>query len=371
MLDLVHEFGGVKKDTVFAMFGRAYPPKQLPTATTSNHLAKYLQENFVPVFISQINTLNPGRREGVPDALRRSFLKLNQEFYDKLMSFTRKMSETSTGTNPVITDPSIVRSGASGIVVYIWDKTMYVANVGNALAVVSKGGSAVLMSRKHDPCDRAEIARIRAAEGWISPPGLVSDEIDISRSFGFYYLMPIVNARPDIFTYDLTELDECVIIANRGLWDYVSYQTAVDIAQQTEPMVAAQKLRDFAISCGAEGSIMIMVIGVADLFKGVNILAPLHITPDECPFAVMAHLGNPDHQKYPALENFECEEFWASSNLENWLLTRSRDLCHAIWHISSDMTILERVQSMYLIPTGSPEVSMFIVSSICTALLSL
>jgi hypothetical protein len=227
------------------------------------------------------------------------------------------------------------------------------------------------VSRKHDPYDHTEIARIRAAEGWISPPGLVSDEIDISRSFGFYYLMPIVNARPDTFTYDLTELDEFVIIANRGLWDYVSYQTAVDIAQLTEPMVAAQKLRDFAISCGADGSIMIMVIGVADLFKGVNTLAPLHITLDEFPFAVMAHLGNPDHQKHPALENFECEEFWASSNLENWLLARSRDLCHAIWHTSSDMTTLERVQSMYLILTSSPKVSMFIASSICTDLISL
>ncbi|KAJ7815921.1 hypothetical protein B0H13DRAFT_1663716 [Mycena leptocephala] len=270
MLDLVHEFSSMKKDTVFAMFGRAHPPKQLPAATTSNHLAKYLQENFVRMFISQINSLNPERREGVPDALRRSFLKLNQEFHGMLISSTRKTSSTSTGTNPIITDPSIVRSGASGIVVYICDKKMYVANVGNALAVVSKGGSAVLVSRKHDPYDRAETARIRAAEGWISPPGLVSDEIDISRSFGFYYLMPIVNARPDIVTYDLTELDEFVIIANRGLWDYVSYQTAVDIAQRTEPTIAAQKLRDFAISCGADGSIMIMVIGVADVFKGAS-----------------------------------------------------------------------------------------------------
>ncbi|KAJ7665868.1 hypothetical protein DFH06DRAFT_261547 [Mycena polygramma] len=271
MLDLVHEFRGIKKDAVFAMFGRAQPPKQLPAATTSNRLAKYLQENFVRVFISQINSLDPERAEGVPDALRRSFLKLNQDLHDTLFSSTRKMSQTSvSGATSNTTDPSIVRSGASGIVVYIVDKKMYVANVGNALAVVSKGGSAVPVSRKHDPYDRAETARIRAAEGWISPPGLVSDEIDISRSFGFYHLMPIVNARPDIVTYDLTELDEFVIIANRGLWDYVSYQTAVDIAQRTEPMIAAQKLRDFAISYGADGSTMIMVIGIADLFKGTS-----------------------------------------------------------------------------------------------------
>ncbi|KAF8179042.1 hypothetical protein K438DRAFT_1843469, partial [Mycena galopus ATCC 62051] len=270
MFDLVYESRGIEKDAVFAMFGRARPPKQFPAAT-SNRLAQYLQENFVRVFISQINSLDPERGEGVPDALRRSFLKLNQDLHDTLFSSTRKMSQTSGATpaTPSITDPSIIRSGASGIVVYISDKKMYVANAGNALAVVSRGGSAVSVSRKHDPYDRAETARIRAAEGWISPLGLVSDGIDISRSFGFFHLMPIVNARPDIFTYDLTELDEFVIIANCGLWDYVSYQTAVDIARRTEPMVAAQKLRDFAISYGADGSIMTMVIGVADLFKGV------------------------------------------------------------------------------------------------------
>ncbi|KAJ6456413.1 adenylate cyclase [Mycena sanguinolenta] len=270
MLDLVHEFRGSKKDAVFAMFGRAQPPKQLPAATTSNRLAKYLQEHFVRVFISQLTSLDSERNEGVPDALRRSFLKLNQDLHDTLFSASRKMSQTSTGTNPAATDLSIIRSGASGIVVYIVDKKMYVANVGNALAVISKGGSAVPLSRKHDPYDRTETARIRAAEGWISPPGLVGDEIDISRSFGFYHLLPIVNARPDIVVYDLTELDEFVIIANRGLWDYVSYQTAVDIARRTDPMVAAQKLRDFAISYGADGSTMIMVIGVADLFKGTS-----------------------------------------------------------------------------------------------------
>ncbi|KAJ6465316.1 adenylate cyclase-like protein [Mycena sanguinolenta] len=275
MLDLVHEFGAMK-DAVFAMFGRAQSSMQLPAVTTSIRLAKYLQENFVSVFLSQIKSLNP-EREGIPDALRRSFLNLNQGLYDTLFDSTRKISQTSTGTNPVITDPSIVRSGASGIVVYILNKKMYVANVGNALAVVSKGRSAVPVSRKHDPYDRAETARIRAAEGWISPSGLVGDEIDVSRSFGFYHLMPIVNARPDIVIYDLTELDEFVIIANRGLWDYVSYQTAVDIAQRTEPLVAAQKLRDFAISYGADESIMIMVIGVADLFKD----APTIPAPDK------------------------------------------------------------------------------------------
>ena len=272
MLDLVHEFRGNRKgEAIFAMFGRAQPPKQLASATGCNRLAKFLHDRFLTVFIAQLNAIDPYRNESVPDALRRSFLKLNKELHDMLysVSSTRKMSQSSASVHGVPNDPSIIRSGASGIVLYFVGRTMYVANVGNTLAVVSRQGTAEAVSRKHDPFDRSETARIRAAEGWVSPPGLVNDEVDISRSFGFYHLLPIVNARPDICTWELSELDEFVIVGNRGLWNYVSYQTAVDIArsERADPMIAAQKLRDFAISYGAEGSTMIMVIGVAELFN--------------------------------------------------------------------------------------------------------
>ena len=84
---------------------------------------------------------------------------------------------------------------------------------------------------KHDPIDREETLRIRAAEAWVSPRGLLNDEIDISRGFGFYNAIPAVNALPNIITRTLSEADEFIIIGNRALWDYCSYQTAVDIAR--------------------------------------------------------------------------------------------------------------------------------------------
>ncbi|RDB15590.1 Adenylate cyclase [Hypsizygus marmoreus] len=267
MLDLVQELRGRKDEAIFAMFGRSQPPKSLPPGASPNRLAKFLRDKFVSVLLAQLGALNIKQGDGVPDALRRTFLKLNQDLHDQLFTSNRKMSTASgSGGGHVIADPATLRSGVSGIVVYFVGKTLYVANVGNALAVVSRQGTAHPVARKHDPFDRAETARIRAAEGWVSPPGLVNDEVDISRAFGFYHLLPVINARPDVCTYDLSCQDEFVIVANRGLWDYVSYQTAVDIAraERHDPMIAAQKLRDFAISYGAEGSTMIMVIGVAE-----------------------------------------------------------------------------------------------------------
>jgi hypothetical protein len=57
-------------------------------------------------------------------------------------------------------------------------------------------------------------------------------------------------------------------MASQGLWEFMSYQTAVDVArtEKSDYMIAAQKLRDFAISYGADESIMVMVIGVGDMF---------------------------------------------------------------------------------------------------------
>lgn len=266
MLDLVQpDFRGRDDEAIFAMFGLTQP------STGSNHLSKYLHDKFISVFTSQLDALDEAKKECVSDALRRTFLRLNKDLHDELYNSAgmhRKMSQASNSSDSGSTVESSVRSGASGIVVYLSGKTLYIANAGNALAVISRQGAANLVSRKHDPFDRAETARIRAAEGWVSPKGFVNDEIDTSRSFGFYHLLPVVNARPYVYQWELSDLDEFVIIGNRGLWDYVSHQTAVDIARtERDPMMAAQKLRDFAISYGAKGSTMIMVIAVSDLFN--------------------------------------------------------------------------------------------------------
>lgn len=265
MFDLVHpNFRRRKNEAVFAMFGRA------SHISSSNKLSKFLHDNFPAVLHEQLATSDIIHSNDVKDALRRAFLTLNKLLHDFLYSRENRRPSTASATANIPTgvDYSSLRSGASGVVLYFVDRTLYAANSGNALAVISRQGNAELLSRKHDPFDRQETVRIRAAEGWVSPKGFVNDEIDISRSFGFYYLLPVVNACPDVVAWELSELDEFVIIGNRGLWDFVSYQTAVDIArsERDDPMIAAQKLRDFAISYGAEGTTMIMVISVAGLF---------------------------------------------------------------------------------------------------------
>ncbi|KAG8936815.1 cysteinyl-tRNA synthetase [Tulasnella sp. 418] len=268
VFDLVApNFRGNTNECLFGMFGRVMPHQ------TSNKLTKYLHDHFLTTFGEELDALRPERADDIEDAMRRAFLTLNKQAYKWLTpSGQRKMSAVAASA----ASASDLKNAASALVVYIVvdpkeaKKTMYVANIGNILAVVSRRQSnPIQVSTHHDPFDRDETTRIRTAEGWVSPKGAVNDELEVSRAFGMYHLLPAVNARPSIETITLTDQDEFIIIGNRGLWDYVSPQTAIDIARQSrqDPMLAAQRLRDHAMSHGADGSTMIMVVSIGDLFS--------------------------------------------------------------------------------------------------------
>jgi adenylate cyclase len=121
----------------------------------NNVLSKYLHDNFASFLNEQL--LQPKKpdqmgkqKEGVPDALRRTFLKLDRQLHDKLYAPSRKMSQVS-GTTAHPQFDSSHRQGASGIVVYVVGRTLYVANVGRALAVISSHANTELISKKYDP----------------------------------------------------------------------------------------------------------------------------------------------------------------------------------------------------------------------------
>jgi adenylate cyclase len=216
-LDLVvPEFGGKKDEALFAMFG-------LTQASLGNNvLSKCLHDNFVSFLNKQLLQLEKPdqmgeQKEGVLDTLWRTFLKLNRQLHDKLYAPSRKTSQVSgTTTHPQL-DPSH-QQGASGIVVYIVGRTLYVANVGHVLAVISSHANAELISKKHNPYDRDEARRIWLAEGWILPTGLIHDEVDTSRAFGCYHDFPVANAQPNVYVRQLAELDEFIIMVYGGIY---------------------------------------------------------------------------------------------------------------------------------------------------------
>ncbi|KAF9980648.1 cysteinyl-tRNA synthetase [Mortierella antarctica] len=246
--DLVHPKFQTKDDEVlFGLFdGRS------GQSSASCKMTSQLKDRFGAFFKIELEKLEGS--DTVVSALRRTFLGLDRELWP-------------------ITQNEEGRGGASALVAYIKGVTLYSANVGDTIAVlVKKSDSFQVISQKHIPWNPTEAARIKRSGGFVSEKGLLNDELDLSRSFGQYHLVPIVNSNPYIETTTLTEDDDFIIMASKSFWDFMSYATAVDIAKAGmriygDLMYASQKLRDIAISYGAHEHMVVMLIGVGDLFK--------------------------------------------------------------------------------------------------------
>ncbi|KAJ2878716.1 cysteinyl-tRNA synthetase, partial [Coemansia asiatica] len=160
------------------------------------------------------------------------------------------------------------QGGSTAVVAYLHGRTLHVANVGDALGVVSRRGTPIMLSKRHDPYDVSEIMRIRSIGGYITQQGKVQGQTDITRAFGYFHLLPYVNADPTIKSLELTEADEFLIMANRPVWDVITPQIAVDIARKhrRDPRLAAARVRDHVIAYGVTKSIMVMVIGFGPMF---------------------------------------------------------------------------------------------------------
>ncbi|KAJ1736256.1 cysteinyl-tRNA synthetase [Coemansia biformis] len=231
-------------------------------------------------------------------ALRRTFLTLNKDLgtHNRQLTaaaaaaeaFTARAarpSTTSTTGNAASTDgqgplgskitectSGEAQGGSTAVVAYIHGRTLHVANVGDALGVVSRRGTPMVLSTRHDPYDPSEVRRIRSIGGYITQQGKVQGQTDVTRAFGYFHLLPYVNADPTINSLDLTEEDEFLIMANRPVWDAITPQIAVDIARKhrRDPRLAAARVRDHVLAYSATKSVMVMVIGFGPMFAKNN-----------------------------------------------------------------------------------------------------
>ncbi|KAF3906104.1 hypothetical protein ABW21_db0209075 [Orbilia brochopaga] len=269
MVDMVvPRFRGNEDEVVFGFYDGQV------SLNLSSKVAKFLQEQTIYHLQEELRKL---RAEETPaTALRRAFISMNRDLLltglatndEKSLSPRDRHRGTTAGTTTLTKDD--IQLGASGVLVYIKEHDMYVANVGDAMGLlVQTSGEYKALTTKHDPLLPSELERIRDAGGYVSRGGKINDHLEISRAFGYVQLMPSVNACPSVQSWKITEADEFLILASKELWDHMSYKTAVYIATQDKGdlMLAAQKLRDIAMGYGASRKIMVMIVAVGDLVK--------------------------------------------------------------------------------------------------------
>ncbi|XP_052062683.1 PH domain leucine-rich repeat-containing protein phosphatase 2-like isoform X1 [Mytilus californianus] len=158
--------------------------------------------------------------------------------------------------------------GAAGVLCHIRkseadDKfVLNIANVGDTMAVISRHGEAVPLSRLFVVNkDKEERQRIYKSDGIITEDGHVSGVTCNSRLLGCSFLFPHVVPEPHVTSINLRPEDQVLIIANHGLWKYVSYQEAVNqVINIPDPVLGAKKLQDLAQGYGSKESIGVLVV---------------------------------------------------------------------------------------------------------------
>ena len=131
-------------------------------------------------------------------------------------------------------DDAELKSGSTAVVALLrqteTEAHLYVANAGDARAVLARSGNGVRLSYDHKGTDDAERRRVVGCGGFVWL-GRVSGVLAISRSFGDHYMKDQVTSQPFITRTQLQpDTDPFVIVACDGIWDVIDDDTAVQLA---------------------------------------------------------------------------------------------------------------------------------------------
>lgn len=259
----LQKFRGNENEVLICSFdGKSGSPNH------SHRISALAKSLFVPNFTSELNKLK--NEEEIQDAIRRTFLSLNKEINGILSAKKNDCFNPSSQISPEFADLNLRDDAAAGCamsIIYIKEKKLYTANIGDVETLLStSNGDHVLLTTKHSPTSRKEFERIRASGGYVSGDGALDGDLAVSRGVGFFNYLPHTHSGPDISEIELTSADDMIIMATKVLWNYITFEIAVDILRQekNDPMIAAQKLRDYAICYGATDKMSVIVVTLGE-----------------------------------------------------------------------------------------------------------
>lgn len=143
-------------------------------------------------------------------------------------------------------NPELGRGGSTAVTaILINGRNLWVANVGDSRAVLSRRGQAIQMSIDHEP--NTERGSIENRGGFVSNmPGdvaRVNGQLAVSRAFGDKNLKSHLRSDPDVTNEDIDANTDLLILASDGIWKVMTNQEAVDIALKIKnPQKAAKQI---------------------------------------------------------------------------------------------------------------------------------
>jgi len=219
--------------------------------------AEYAVQNFPKCLMQKL-----AQEKDYLKVLSESFVDLNENF--------RKFSAASK-------DPSMKHCGTTGVAILLTGSEIFVANVGDARAVMYTGGDPVNANRGLDLCSPTNVVRvseyhkpddeeerIRLAGGYVVD-SRVNGFLGVSRSIGDFYIDPVI-CDPSAMKFQLPpNQDAFIVLACDGVWDELSDTEACSIvhkfsSQNSNPHSLSACVRDFSYFLGSDDNISVMVI---------------------------------------------------------------------------------------------------------------
>ncbi|TVU03227.1 hypothetical protein EJB05_51258 [Eragrostis curvula] len=203
------------------------------------HAAEYLKEHLFDNLLK-----HPAFVTDTKSAISETYKKTDSDFLD---------AETN----------SLRQDGSTASTAVLVGNHLFVANVGDSRAVISKAGKAIPLSVDHKPNRSDEQKRIENAGGVVTWSGTwrVGGILAMSRAFGNRLLKKFVVADPEIQEQKIDGELEFLILASDGLWDVVSNEHAVAFVKGEDgPEAAAQKLTEIALRRGSTDNITCIVV---------------------------------------------------------------------------------------------------------------
>ncbi|KAH3744352.1 protein phosphatase 2C [Pelomyxa schiedti] len=155
--------------------------------------------------------------------------------------------------------------GSTSLTALVWRDHIFMANAGDSRAILWRKDHAIRLSRDHKPLDPEEYKRIRQLGGYVTEVGRVNGIIAVSRSFGDFFVHPLLDPEPYFTTTQFSEEDRFLLLACDGVWDVLTDEKAGTIvnlaldAYDDDPEAAAYVLRDAAYLNGSTDNISVAV----------------------------------------------------------------------------------------------------------------
>ncbi|NRB21562.1 protein serine/threonine phosphatase 2C family protein, partial [Candidatus Dependentiae bacterium] len=214
--------------------------------------AKYTTKNLYNNFLAEKGT--------IPNRLIQAFEKTDQQIQNSM------------------------NDGTTAVAAFINGDKAYIANAGDARALIIRNGKIITATKDHKPNDPVEKARIEREDGLVWR-GRVGGRLAVARALGDKGIIG-VSATPDIYEQTLQNGD-IIVLACDGLWDVMTNKQVAQLVhtavqkQRAETLSApgrwesvtddgnadlmgaiSRMLRDRAYDAGSRDNISVMVIQI-------------------------------------------------------------------------------------------------------------